>query len=34
MQTIDVAAREYAIHMTGSDSYEQNGLEEAFKAGG
>ena len=33
MQSIDVAAREYAIHMTGSDSYEQNGLEEVFKAG-
>ncbi len=33
MKSIDVAAREYAIHMTGSDSYEQNDLEEAFKAG-
>ena len=33
MKSIDVAAREYAIHMAGSDSYEQNALEEAFKAG-
>ena len=33
MESIDVAAREYAVHMVGSDSYEQNDLEEAFKAG-
>ena len=33
MQSIDVAAREYAIHMAGSDSYEQNDLENGFKAG-
>ena len=33
MKSIDVAAREYAIHMKGSDSYEQNDLEEAFKKG-
>ena len=33
MKSIDIAAREYAIHMTGSDSYEQNDLEEAFKKG-
>ena len=33
MKSIDVAAREYAVHMVGSDSYEQNDLEEAFKAG-
>ena len=32
MKSIDIAAREYAIHMAGSDSYEQNDLEEAFKA--
>lgn len=34
MKTIDVAAREFAVHMVGSDSsYEQNDLEEGFKAG-
>ena len=33
MESIDVAAREYAVHMVGSDSYEQNDLEEGFKAG-
>lgn len=33
MKSIAEEAREYAIHMVGSDSYEQNGLEEAFKAG-
>ena len=34
MKTIDEAAREYAVHMVGSDSsYEQNDLEEGFKAG-
>ena len=33
MKSIDVAAREYAIHMTRSDSYEQNDLENGFKAG-
>ena len=33
MKSIDVSAREYAIHMAGSDSYKQNDLEEAFKAG-
>ena len=31
MKSIDVAAREYAVHM--GDSYEQNDLEEGFKAG-
>ena len=33
MENIDVAAREFAVHMVGSDSYEQNDLEEAFKKG-
>ena len=33
MQSIEEAAREYAVHMVGSDSYEQNDLEEGFKAG-
>ena len=34
MKSIDITAREYAVHMVGSDSYEQNDLEEGFKAGG
>ena len=33
MKNLEEAAREYAVHMVGSDSYEQNDLEEAFKAG-
>ena len=33
MKSIEEAAREYAVHMVGSDSYEQNDLEEGFKAG-
>ena len=33
MKSIDEAARKYAVHMVGSDSYEQNDLEEGFKAG-
>lgn len=33
MKSIDVAAREFAVHMVESDSYEQNDLEESFKAG-
>ena len=33
MKSIAEAAREYAVHMVGSDSYEQNDLEEAFKKG-
>ena len=33
MKSIEEAAREFAVHMEGSDSYEQNDLEESFKAG-
>ena len=33
MKSIDVAAREHAVHIAGSDSYKQNDLEEGFKAG-
>ena len=34
MKSINVAAREFAVHMVGSDSsYVQNDLEEGFKAG-
>ena len=34
MKSIDEAAREFAVHMVGSDSsYKYNDLEEGFKAG-
>ena len=32
MKSINITVREYAVRMVRSDSYEQNDLEEAFKA--